>query len=206
MPILVLTYILLLMLWVSPYAFGANTVTEQRSMILLLGVFISTAFIPAIGMLLMKGLGFVKTLQMEDKQDRIGPYIMTGVFYMWLFKNLISGGQTPIIYTAFVLGATISLFLCFFVNIFYKISAHAAGMGGMVMMLVLLPFYWNEAGTAVQFGAWTISWPVIIAGGILLAGAVGTARLALSVHTSGQVYRGYLAGAFSVLIAVWYLV
>lgn len=200
-PMLVLTYVLILMMSISPYAFGAADLTEKRAMLILLGVFITTALLPAVGLLMMKALGFVKTWQIYDKQERIGPYIMSGVFYLWLFKNLLSGGQTPVIYTAFVLGATLSLFLCFFLNIFTKISAHAAGMGGMVMMLVLLPFYWHEAGAEVTTGPLLLSWPVVISLGLLMAGAVGSARLTLGAHTPADLYRGYLVGAVAVFIA-----
>lgn len=205
LPVLVLTYILLLMLSISPFAFGANNMFDQRAMLLVIGVFVSSALIPAIGMVLMKALGFVKTWQMDDKMDRTGPYIMSGVFYLWLFKNLISGGQTPILFTAFVLGATVSLFLCFFLNIFTKVSAHAAGMGGFVTMLVLLPFHWNEAAEMAPFFGIMLSWPVVISLGVLLAGAVGVARLALKAHTPLDLYRGYLVGIFSVLVAVYFL-
>lgn len=205
LPVFVLTYILLLMISISPFAFGANSLLDKRAMLLIIGVFVSSALIPAIGMILMKSLGFVKTWQMDDKMDRTGPYIMSGVFYLWLFKNLISGGQTPILFTAFVLGATISLFLCFFLNIFTKVSAHAAGMGGMVTMLIMLPFHWNMAGDMAPFFGFTVSWPVLIAIGVLLAGAVGTARLVLKAHTPADLYRGYLVGIFSVLLAVFYL-
>lgn len=201
-PMLVLSYILLLMLAMNPYAFGVQHWTEQRGMLLLMGVFFSTAFIPAIGVGLMKALGFAKTWQLEDKQERIGPYIMSGVFYIWLFKNLYSGGHTPLVFTAFVLGATITLFVCFFINNFTKISAHAAGMGGMVVMLMVLPFYWPEAGAAAEIGLVAYSWPLLIAVGALLAGAVGTARLALGAHTPAELYRGYAAGMVSVGLAV----
>lgn len=205
-PLFVLTYVLILMLSISPYAFGAASFSDKRSMLILLGVFISTAFLPIFGLLLMKSLGFVRTWQLEDKQERIGPYIVSGVFYLWLFKNLLSGAQTPIIYTAFVLGATITLFLCFFLNIFTKISAHAAGMGGMVTMLLLLPFYWHEAGNAVPLGPLVLSWPVLISIGILLAGATGAARLALRAHTPADLYRGYAVGAAAVFFATALLV
>lgn len=200
-PIFVLTYILLLMLAISPYAFGVGRLTEQRSMLLIFGVITTTVLIPGIGMALMKGLGMVQTWQLEDKQDRTGPYIMSGVFYIWLFYNLFSGAQTPILFTAFVLGATISLFLCFFLNIFTKISAHAAGMGGFLAMLILLPFTWNEATPMVPIFGFELSWPLVIALGVLLAGAVGTARLALQAHTPADLFRGYIAGAAAVFFA-----
>ena len=36
-----------------------------------------------------------------------------------------------------MLGATIALFIAFFINIFSKISAHAVGMGGLVAMVLI---------------------------------------------------------------------
>lgn len=201
-PLFILSYVLLLMLSINPYAFGVRTLTEQRAVLLLMGVFFTTALIPGIGVALMKLLGFAKSWQLADKQERIGPFILTGVFYIWLFKNLHSAGQTPTIYTAFVLGATISLFLCFIINIFEKISVHAAGVSGFVTMLVFLPFKWPEAGQLVQLAGFALSWPVIISIGSLFAGAIGAARLALGAHTPTELYRGYLAGIASVVVAV----
>ncbi len=200
-PIFMLTYILLLMMAISPYAFGIGNMFEKRGVLLISAVVISTVFLPAVGISLMKALGMVQTWQLSDKQERIGPFILSGIFYLWLFKNLYSGAQTPILYTSFVLGATISLFLCFFINNFSKISVHTAGMGGLVAMLLLLPFQWNEASEMVPVAGLFLSWPLLIALGILLAGAVGAARLALDAHTPAQVYRGYVAGAAAVFFA-----
>ncbi len=200
-PIFVLTYILLLMMAISPYAFGVGSMFEKRGVLLISAVVVSTVFLPGVGISLMKALGMVQTWQLADKQERIGPFILSGVFYLWLFKNLYSGAQTPILYTAFVLGATISLFVCFFINNFSKISVHAAGMGGYVAMLLLLPFQWNEATEMVPVAGLYLSWPIVIGLGVLLAGAVGTARLALGAHTPAQLYRGYVAGAAAVFFA-----
>jgi membrane-associated phospholipid phosphatase len=74
-------------------------------------------------------------------------------------------------------------------------------MGGMVMMLVLLPFYWHEAGAEVTTGPLLLSWPVVISLGLLMAGAVGSARLTLGAHTPADLYRGYVVGAVAVFIA-----
>lgn len=200
-PVFVLTYVLLLMLAISPYAFGVGNMLEQWSVLLLFQVFVSTVLLPVVGIGIMKSLGMVQTWQLSDKQERIGPFILSGVFYLWLFKNLLSGAQTPILYTAFVLGATISLFVCFFLNIFTKVSVHAAGMGGFVSMLILLPFSWNEATEMVPFMGVYLSWPVAIALAVLLAGAVGTARLALQAHTPTELYRGYVVGAAAVFFS-----
>ena len=119
-PLLVLTYIVLIMLAVNPYQFGARHISEPRAVILLFSVFSISFLIPTVGIVMMKPLGLIKSLDMPDKQERIGPYIVAGVFYLWLFKNLMSTGQAPPLLTKFALGATLGLFLSFFINIFTK--------------------------------------------------------------------------------------
>jgi hypothetical protein len=128
-PTLVLTYIFLLMIHSNPYRFGVNDLSSKRGTVLLMSIAGITFFIPGIAVLMMRPLGLIKSLAMEDKQERTGPYIIAGVFYLWLYKNLLSSAIVPDLYAGFVLGATIGLFLAFFCNIFTKISAHAHWYG-----------------------------------------------------------------------------
>lgn len=202
-PLLILTYVLLILMAVNPFAFGVSDMADPKAVVLALSVFGATFIIPGFGVALMKPLGLIKSLHMEDKQDRTGPYIICGVFYLWLFKNLLSNGHAPALYAKFVLGATIALFLAFFINIFTKISAHAAGMGGMVVMLLLTALNWQSASFAIPVfnGTLQLSLLALSAFVIVLAGLVGTARLALGAHEPADLYRGYGAGILAVLLA-----
>jgi hypothetical protein len=202
-PLLALTYALLLLLLINPYAFGARSVTDKRVMALLLSVFATSFLLPAFGVSLMKPLGLIKTWQMEDKIERTGPFILAGVFYLWLYKNLLSTGQAPDLFTTCALGATIGLFLTFFINIFTKISAHAAGMGGLVAMLLLAMKTWGGGmfDIPIANGILQLSLNVVLAIAIVLAGLVGMARLALNAHEPKDLYRGYAAGIVAVLLA-----
>lgn len=195
-PLLILTYALLLLLAVNPYAFGVHRLSDRTAMILLLSVFSTSFMLPAFGTALMKPLGLIKTWQMEDKLERTGPYILSGVFYLWLYKNLSATSQAPELYNTAVLGATIALFFVFFVNIFTKISAHAAGMGGLVAILLLAQNVWGGAALSLPLFGGTIqlSWNALIALAIVVAGLVGTARLALGAHVPADLWRGYAAG------------
>ncbi len=203
-PLLILTYILLILLAVNPYAFGVRGLTDRNAMLLLISVFSTSFILPGFGVALMKPLGLIQSLQMPDKMERTGPYIITGIFYVWLFKNLsAAGNQYPHLFTVCVLGATIGLFFAFMINIFTKISAHATGMGGLVAMLLLMAFAWggNPMYLAVPGGNLLLSVVAILACGVILAGAVGTARLALGAHTPVDLYRGYAAGFAAVMVA-----
>ncbi len=197
-PLLVLTYMLLLMLIINPFAFGAHRMGDERTVVLLLYVISTTFLIPGLGVSLLKPLGLVKSLEMRDKQERIGPYIITGIFYLWMFKNFMSG-VVPLLFAKFVLGATIGLFFAFFANIFFKISAHATGMGGFVGMVLLLAFEWS--GASLDAGPFLLSLNVLLAFVILLAGLVGAARLSLGAHSQAELWQGYVAGFGAVMLA-----
>ena len=202
-PLLMLTYSLLLLLALNPYAFSVRSLTDKPAMLLLISVFTTSFLLPGFGVALLKPLGLVKSLALADKQERIGPYILSGVFYLWLYKNLASGGQAPALYTTFVLGATIGLFFAFFVNIFTKISAHAVGMGGLIAMLLMTGSVWGDTVFNIPMfgGAVQLSLNVVIAFVVILAGLVGTARLTLEAHTPADLYRGYAAGFVAMLLA-----
>lgn len=200
-PLLVLTWVLLLLVATDPFAFGANDLTDPRIRVLVLTVFITTFLLPAVGVAIMRPLGLIKSLQMHDKQERTGPYILTGVFYLWVFKSLLTDVQMPPLFVGFALGTTIGLFLAFFANIFTKISAHAVGMGGLVAMVALLCFRWPVMGLSLPLGGQVVqvSGVVVLVLAVMLAGAVGMARLYLRAHEPADVYRGYAVG----IVAVW---
>lgn len=197
-PLLVLTYMLILMLIINPFAFGAQHIGDKRTVILFFYVFSTTFLIPGLGVSLLKPLGLVQSFEMRDKQERIGPYIITGIFYLWMYQNF-ADGIVPTLFAKFVLGATIGLFFAFFVNIFFKISAHATGMGGLVAMVLLLTFEW--AGLTFHVGPILLSLNGVLAIVVIFAGLIGVARLSLAAHTQAQLWQGYLAGFVAVILA-----
>ncbi len=206
-PLFVVFYGLVFLMWLNPFAFGARHFTDKSALVLLAMVFAQTVLIPGAGVMLLKPLGFIQSIEMEDKQERIVPYIILGIFYLWLFKNLMSLGQTPALFNQFVLGATIGLFLVFFFNIFTKISAHAAGMGGLVAAGIFTATEWAGSSGNIPFFGGTVSVSInfLLAAMILLAGLVGVSRLSLGAHTPQDLYRGYLAGIFSQVVAAFLL-
>ena len=197
-PLLVLTYMLLLMLLINPFAFGAQQMGDKRTVVLFLYVVSTTFIIPGLGVALLKPLGLVQSFEMRDKQERTGAYIITGIFYLWMYKNFASGA-VPELYAKFVLGATIGLFFAFFANIFFKISAHATGMGGLVAMVFLLAFEW--AGASLSLGPILLSINGLLVVVVLFAGLIGVARLSLAAHTPAEIWQGYAAGIAAVLLA-----
>jgi membrane-associated phospholipid phosphatase len=207
-PLLIPSYMLLLLLMINPYLFGVSYVGDQGGRLLLLLVFLYTFFMPAVSVAVMYFLGMFSDISMPDKQDRIGPYLVTGMLYLWVYYNFAEGGQMPPAYVSFMLGTVIALFLAFFINIFSKISAHAVGMGGLVGMVVitLLLFSYGSFAVFVRgLGTVEVSMNVVLMASIIIAGLVGTARLFLKAHQPMDVFGGYLVGFAAQIIALRFI-
>lgn len=208
-PLLVLTYMLVLFLLVNPYIFGVHNIAEPFGMQLILRVFLSSFFIPMVAVLMLRFTGLVQSLEMPDRQERIIPYIVTGIFYLWLFRNLVDNTTIPRLFTSFALGTTIALFLAFFINLFSKISAHAVGMGGGIGMLVLLMSYFPDYNAiAIPFPGnqvLEISTTALLLIVVVLAGLVGTSRLSLKAHEPMDLYGGYFIGFVGQMIALRFI-
>ena len=201
-PLLIITYMLMILLAVNPYLFGVNRWSDSKTIII--GVFASSFILPVTAVFLMKKLGMVETWSMAHRQDRIGPFIATGIFYLWIFLSVKDNNIVPRAFGMCVLGATISLFIMFVVNIFFKISLHAAGMGGLIGMIYITMrvFSYNTFSMNLPFvGACNVSTNLVLLLGILCAGLVGTARLLLHAHTLREILAGFVVGFLMQFVA-----
>jgi len=195
-PLFILTYVLILLMYANPFLFGFTSIADGLPQIFT--ILFSTALIPGIAVILMSFLNLIKDINLIDKIDRTGPFIIAGIFYLWLFQNLQSHNNFPEHFTGFVLGSTICLFICFVLNIVFKVSVHAAAMAGGLVMLIIS----HSSGlllNGVQFGSLYMPDYLLISIAILLTGLVGYARLKLVAHTLSQVFLGYLVGIVSVI-------
>lgn len=178
-------------MYANPFLFGACDWQGALgySLVYFLRIVQTTLVFPLFAILLMRMLGLVSSMNMEDKMERTGPFIATGIFYLWTFLNVRNDSEIPVLLQVFTLGATISLGVSFFINIFNKISLHSVAMGGLVAMTFFMYLYAPE----------NMFVPLISV--ILLAGLVGTARLWLHAHDLQQVLGGFIVGIATQVIA-----
>jgi hypothetical protein len=201
-PLFILVYILGLLYKINPYIF--NDQNEREKIVFLTYTIVSVLVIPVVSILLMKSLNIIKTFSMEDKMERIGPMIVVSIVYMWLFINFKNNTILPLVFTAVMLGSSISVLAAFFINNFTKISLHCVGMGAMVAALFSLKFkmqYGNLIINTTETNNIEINIYMLILISIVLAGVVGSARLFLKAHTREQIFAGYLLGFLSQFIA-----
>ena len=204
-PLLILTYMVLVLLWTNPFSFGFRHVAEADTLLLI--VIMTTITLPAIAVIMMKMLGWIQTFRMETRHERIGPYIVSGILYLTLYLH-VSKAEFPVSIRVATLGVLIALWICFFLNNFFKVSAHAAGMGGLVAIVTLtkLKFGYDEAQIGIPGGVnLVIPIDYLLYGAIILAGIVCTSRLFLKEHDSREVYTGFIIGLLGIIFAYFIL-
>lgn len=196
-PVFIVLYVLLLLLTVNPFLFSFQDPKVQG--LIIINVFVTTIIFPLVSIAMLKMLGFIQTVHMEDRMERVGPLIITGIFYIWLYLNIKNNDYVPDAFSYFVLGCTIALFLAFFINIFSKISLHAVGMGGLVAAVGIM--YSSFSYTVFSLAGWTVAMRLVVIIAVLATGLVCSSRLLLGAHRPDDVYGGLLVGVIGQLVA-----
>ena len=97
--------------------------------------FAFTCFMPVLNAIFLLKNGFIKSFQMETKEERRIPFITTAILYFSAYY-LIHHDSIPMVIKLVLLGATLSVILGLVVNFFWKISAHMIGIGGLTGAMI----------------------------------------------------------------------
>lgn len=190
------TYIFTVLFVLTPELMGVSSlsVSAQRSLLLLL--FLNTFLAPALLIYYFYRVGYITSMHLDTLTDRRLPYVTTILIYGlctyvfgWQFQPVSE--LAPQI--AVVLGSiTFSLAVVALVSMWWKISAHATGMGGGLGAL---------AGIFLRFGDSTLFFPFLA--GVLITGVLLSARLQLNAHTPPQIAAGLGLGLVVSIAAVF---
>jgi hypothetical protein len=187
-PMLIPTFVFALIQYTNPFLFqgiGFSNISP------LFPVFLFTFIYPAIAFLLLRKLDFIDSFEMPDKKQRIIPLIIAIILYVWMYL-ILKSKNFPYITKAFMLGAIISLFISFVINVFHKLSLHMVGISGALTMIMLLLMV-SESDMSYYFLAI-----------VVITGALATARLYLNAHTMKEVYTGFLVGMFGQVLGLMF--
>jgi hypothetical protein len=167
--------------------------THDKTMILV-RVASNTIFFPVLTVLLLKAVGFIKSIFLKTQRERIIPYIATNLFYFWMYLVFKNHAEVPLILTSFVFGIFLASSLALLANIYFKISMHALGVGALSGLILLIIF----SGLS-----YAVFLPAMIV--FIITGIVCTSRLIVSDHTPFDIYSGLLIGILSQMIAYIFL-
>jgi hypothetical protein len=137
-PLWVLGYSLLALLWADAFAFGPDPGLS------VVGALISATVLPAAALLVMRLLKLGAAGAEVSRLDQIGPLLIVAVFYLWLFRNVYGNPQLDTSVQEIALGALISLFLGFFINLFEKVPFHMLGLGYLSATLFIIHFFYGN--------------------------------------------------------------
>ena len=183
-PIVIPTYAVALMLNVTELAF-----VPLATRLLTVGVvFFLTALGPMTVIGVMRKLNMVENVSLTERNDRFWPYAASVAFYIMTIGYFWLVGA-PRWLIGFMAGATAALICVALINRWWKISAHATAIAGLLAIVVCLTMH-----AVYPLGAL-----VMLTIAAVIAGIVGVARLMLEAHTPMQVYAGYAVGFISVL-------
>jgi hypothetical protein len=166
--------------------------TEWQQTLIYIQFFVYYTFFPLMTTLISKALDFVDTIYLKTQRDRILPYIVCEIFYFWawyVFKNV----DFPREVVMFALGVFLACSLGLILNSYMKISMHTISLGVLCTNLLLSSMMsGNHLGFYISIA-------------FLVAGVTATARLIASDHSQKEIYWGFFAGAFSQMVAHFFV-
>ena len=186
-PLLVGVYMAAYMIFINPVYY--NYVDPRDKILSLATVFNNNFVFPVVVVLLLKGLGFIKSIYLETAKERIVPYMASIIFFFWTWYVFYNKPEAPQTMKDMLQGIFYASIIAMIANIYFKISMHAIGMGGLIGMMTMILFE----------GMMLSPLPYVIA--VLLTGLVMSSRLIASDHQRGDIAAGFLAGLISQILA-----
>ena len=148
-----------------------------------------TILIPRLTIEIFRWINNWSHWQLSHREHRHMPYIITVASYVaciMLFMHL----NTATFMRGMILATLAAGLVCGTINIWWKVSTHMAGMGGLLGTIIAFSylFYFNPI------------FPMSIA--LLMAGVMGTSRMMLRQHSLSQVLVGFAIGLIAALTCI----
>ncbi|WP_289758616.1 phosphatase PAP2 family protein [uncultured Duncaniella sp.] len=151
--------------------------------------FVITCLVPVSAIVALYRSGVIKDPALNNRTERFIPYGVVVLCYIgcgfFFYK-----ASAPFWLPMFFAGGALATVISTVVNCWWKISAHAAAMGGLVALVFRI--------VASHYALFNMN--VWLSGVIIVAGLVMTARVYLSRHTLWQVLAGCANGFLCVYL------
>ncbi|MDO4511489.1 MAG: hypothetical protein Q4B68_06715 [Bacteroidales bacterium] len=183
-PLLIPTYGVLIALWCS-YLSAYDMGLRVTVLLVVAGI---TCVLPMFFIATLHHFKLITDKLLVNRKERILPFIFTLLCHAAAAYYLYSRVHAPMWVVMFSAGGALAVLTSAVVNHWWKISAHMAGMAGIVALIYNMHMMMTEAFNLV--------WVLMVA--VLICGMLGTARIVLGRHTLGQVLAGALNGFFCV--------
>ncbi len=158
------------------------------TIVFLCHILIPLTLIPA--MYLFKNIQHVT---LTERRERMIPLLFSTLcFYLGYY--LVSRFSSIKVIDQFLFSGVIVLLIILIISLFWKISIHMAGVGGLTGLILMLSFIY------------TLDMTFFFSVTLLISGIVASARLKLQEHNLLQIVAGYLTGLIIVCILLTQLI
>lgn len=156
----------------------------------LFAIGIITVFIPIIIFFLLKSLGLVESIHLQEVKERKYPLMIQCLLLLAIIKMIFTNYEDPELYYFFV-GILLSSITALVMAIFsVKISLHQMGVAGITMFVIALSIHFQ------------VNLLFMISALLFINGWVGSSRLYTNSHTGIELILGLLIGVIPQLIAL----
>jgi hypothetical protein len=153
----------------------------------LLFIYSCTHIIPLIMSVVLKQIGKISSLQMQDRKERTLPFAITLFMYAFCYYNF-SNYPIPQKLLNYLIASGLLMLIILSINFFYKISIHAASIGATIGLVFLASF---ESMIDLRY---------LLAALVIVAGLVISSRLQLNAHNQKELSSGFFIGLFTMVI------
>ncbi|MFD2564018.1 hypothetical protein [Aquimarina rubra] len=156
----------------------------------ILGLVVVTILIPIVLYFLLRTMGLITSIHLEDVKQRKIPLLLQSLLLLLVIKMIIDVYNYPELYF-FFLGALLSSLSAIFIVFFdIKASLHMMGSGAVTMFTIALSIHFE------------MNLILLIAAMIAANGLVATSRLHFKAHTNLELILGFLVGVIPQLTLV----
>ena len=188
-PLLMPTWLFATMMFYFP----ASIQPTQAWILIIILIFGMTFILPLLNMLFFKMTGTIQNFQLQDRRDRVLPFIFVTIVYAGITIMIFWKMNFPLVFKLMVIITGLSV-LATISTFFFKISVHALATGGMVG--ILLAFVTLLATFELMFPSICI---------LILAGITMSSRLLLNAHNAKEVTWGGILGFIIGFMGVGFL-
>ena len=186
-PLLMPTYGVFIVLWVSvlcllPYGVRVSV------LLMCMGI---TCILPLIFLSVLRHFKLIKDLHVNIREQRFFPYLFTALCCL-VAAYYLYYRHSPQWFVMFMVGSAVTVLVMALINLKWKISAHMAGIGGVVALIYQI----HVQGLS----AFELLWPLCFS--IMVAGLLGSSRMVLRHHDLWQVLAGAVVGFLCVSLTM----
>jgi hypothetical protein len=136
--------------------------------------------------------GAITTFNARDRNERMILLTFAMVMYS-VTAFILLRVQIPSLFKAYFISIAVVTFITLLITVFYRISLHASGIGGLLVLVVFMIILYHNS----------MVWQTVAV--LLTGGAVMSSRIYLGDHSPSEVWTGLLAGVLVMGVSLLFI-